>query len=424
MSETIPPNRVTNDDDEIGFRAGAWLVGQRAAAVHSCYAIRGHTCHKHIKIRQSAPNASDCAQARTKYLSTFVPSPKECHVVDTIRAGVQFRPKVSSALCRELDFRGALIQSFRVLDLIPARGATVSIAGRGLIPVRVINLKECDERREHTKREMAEAQIPFVFVPAISKNDVQETSTLTRNQLACAMSHLHAIGLIAEGEDEWGAVFEDDMFVSPDARQFLEVETLRTLPRFDILQPFVTTTKSVLTIPIGQFRGHTIVTRTRPYTSMQALIYSRDAARRIVRKITKISAPIDEMLFSQAAVFGLRIISLRPAIVRHGDEFASNVLAPSPKLSIPQKLRRELRRATNCFWRAASLITAWSRLRLDEPHAADEAGRDVAGRAGAGRGIVCRNNDARGRVLDEIAVEAVIDVGPISGIISGNKIAT
>jgi Glycosyltransferase family 25 (LPS biosynthesis protein) len=66
---------------------------------------------------------------------------------------------------------------------------------------------------------MAEAQIPFVFVPAVSKNEVQETSRLTRNQIACAMSHLHAIGLIAEGEDEWGAVFEDDMFVSPEVRQ-------------------------------------------------------------------------------------------------------------------------------------------------------------------------------------------------------------
>ncbi|MBO0756282.1 MAG: glycosyltransferase family 25 protein [Bradyrhizobiaceae bacterium] len=231
------------------------------------------------------------------------------------------------------------------------------------IPVRVINLKECHERREHMKREMADARISFTFIEAISKNAVKDSATLTRNQIACAMSHLHAIRLIAEGEDEWGAIFEDDVFASTEARQFLELETLRALPRFDILQLFGSTTRAALTVPLGHFRDHAIVARTRPYTGTQALIYRREAAQRIVRTITKISASIDEMLFNHCVVFGLRVASVQPAPIRHGD-FPSTVFCPGPRLKAQQKIWRELRRGTNCIRRSASLIAAWSQIWL------------------------------------------------------------
>jgi GR25 family glycosyltransferase involved in LPS biosynthesis len=106
-----------------------------------------------------------------------------------------------------------------------------------LIPVYVINLKESVSRREHMVREMGNAEIPFTFFEAVSSRDVTQTiGAVTRNQTACSLSHLHALKLIAEGEHEFGAVFEDDLVISPEARMFLQERTLQALPRFDIMQ--------------------------------------------------------------------------------------------------------------------------------------------------------------------------------------------
>jgi glycosyl transferase, family 25 len=232
--------------------------------------------------------------------------------------------------------------------------------GDAMIPAFVINLKESVARCKHMKNEMTKAEIPFAFVEAVNGKGITQTwGTVTRNETACALSHLHAIGLIAKGEVEFGAIFEDDIVISPETRQFLDINALRMLPRFDIMQLCDLGTRSALAMTVARLAGerrHIIRARPRPSMGMQASIYHRDAARRIVREINQISAPIDEMLFSRAAVFGLRIVSVRPAVVLLAD-FQSTINAQRPKPG--NKIKRELARGVNFLKRGVNFSAVW-----------------------------------------------------------------
>jgi glycosyl transferase family 25 len=230
-----------------------------------------------------------------------------------------------------------------------------------LIPVYVINLKESVSRREHMKHELTKAKIRFALLPAINGKEIEETAgEINRNQIACARSHLQAIRLIAEGKDEFGAIFEDDLIVAPDTKLFLDSRLLRTLPRFDIMHLCNIIKRSGLTINLAKVSGkYDIYTGPNPSVGMQALVYHRSAAQRIVREVTEISAPIDQILFRNNNVFGLRIISVRPAVVVHAD-FQTTIPAPQTPKTIWTRLAREFIRGTNGVNRSISFSVAWA----------------------------------------------------------------
>jgi glycosyl transferase family 25 len=238
-----------------------------------------------------------------------------------------------------------------------------------MIPVFVINLRDSVARREHMKREMEKTEIPFTFIEAVSGDAVTKLlGTVTRNQTACALSHLHAIRLIAEGEHDFGAIFEDDILVSPDARLFLDARALGELPHFDIMQLCNIMRRPGLAMTVATVAGRfRICAGPRPSIGMQAAIYHRLAAQRILREITEISDAIDRMLFQRMDVFGLRIVSVRPSVVRDA-EFQSTIYTPGPK--VRNKVWRELTRGMKCMGRIVSFLIAWHTtvLRLDEPH--------------------------------------------------------
>jgi glycosyl transferase family 25 len=230
-----------------------------------------------------------------------------------------------------------------------------------LIPVHVINLKESVSRRDHMAQELMKAKIPFTLFPAINGKDLEDPQgAVSRNQTACALSHLHAIRLIAEGKDEFGAVFEDDIYVSPDTRLFLDARLLRTLPHFDIMHLCNLSKRPGFTINLARISGkYNVRTGPSPSVGMQALIYHRSAAQRIVQEVTAISVPIDQLLFRHNNVFGLRIVSVRPAVIVHTD-FETTIPAPKARKDIRTRIVREVTRAMNGLNRGISFSLAWT----------------------------------------------------------------
>jgi glycosyl transferase family 25 len=235
----------------------------------------------------------------------------------------------------------------------------MACANGAVIPVYVINLRESVSRREHMKREMARAQIPFTFIDAVSSKEITGTiGTVTRNQTACALSHLHAIKLIAEGEHDFGAIFEDDVLISPDAKLFLNCGTLNALPHFDIMQLCNIMKRPRLAMTVATLAsGHRVCAGPNPSLGTQALIYHRPAAQRVVRELTEISAAIDVMLFQRMDVLGLRIVSVRPSVVEHMDSDSTIFEGHKPAR---KKIWRELNRGMNCVRRAVGFSAAWT----------------------------------------------------------------
>src|SRR5262249_717387 len=160
----------------------------------------------------------------------------------------------------------------------------------------------------------------------------------------------------------FGAIFEDDIFISAEAKQFLDRDTLKALPRFDIMQLCNLKTRPRLAMTVSTVSsGHRICAGPNPSLGTQALIYHRPAVQRILQEITDISAAIDTMLFNRMDVFGLRIVSVRPAVIQHA-EFHSMISVPGPK--VRNKLWREFMRGVKCISRIASFSAAWLNNRL------------------------------------------------------------
>ena len=214
------------------------------------------------------------------------------------------------------------------------------------------------------------------LMDAAPKGGINYCGQLTPGEIGCALSHLAVIRKIAEGEHEYAAVIEDDVFVLPEARKFLDEQYLRSLPPFDILQLVGNHTKKRFTLNVGNIGSYQVCALPKCHYIMFALIYSRETARRIAESIKDVTAPIDNMIFNDHRPIGLRVIEVRPAVVRHNDDLASAI---GPRLCVEDfftKLGREMRRFRNWAHRWRSFALAWGlssilRLRLQRGVAGD-----------------------------------------------------
>lgn len=103
--------------------------------------------------------------------------------------------------------------------------------------IYVINLNRSEDRLRLIKAQMQNLGLEFVRVEAIDGSKLAESELKSRNaeqivcmpflrcrllnEVACNLSHAKALELIANGEDEYGAVLEDDALLSEDAARFL-----------------------------------------------------------------------------------------------------------------------------------------------------------------------------------------------------------
>ncbi len=248
-----------------------------------------------------------------------------------------------------------------------------------MISLHVISLEADRERHAFMQRQLEGLGIPFRFFNAVDGRKmtpaaleaaapgggVDYCGLLTPGEIGCALSHLAVIRMIAESEHQYGAVMEDDVFLMPEARKFLDEQFLRALPAFDIFQLGSKYARGPrLALSIGNIDGHEMRVLPRCSFSMCGLIYTREAARSITASIADISAPIDNMIFYDRRPFGLRVVELRPSVVRQNDELASAIGSrPRPK-HLFTKLGREVRRFRNWTRRWRSFVRGWGLLSI------------------------------------------------------------
>lgn len=98
----------------------------------------------------------------------------------------------------------------------------------------VINLERSKDRLEHITTVFHQCGLEFERIPAVDGRALPQdkfknlTSVrdwpfeLTHTEVGCFLSHRKCLRLIAEGDDAYGAVFEDDIILSPNAALFLK----------------------------------------------------------------------------------------------------------------------------------------------------------------------------------------------------------
>ena len=210
-----------------------------------------------------------------------------------------------------------------------------------MIPVVVLNLARSTSRRAQMAARLDGLGIGYRFFDATDGasltpdelNRLAPPSALLFDQplmaaeIGCAATHLAVIREIAAGSSDFVCTMEDDAILSDDVVQFLDRQTLQSLPPFDVLR--LVSDPARWKFPaweIAQSHGRGIYAMSRPGWGLQGQVFSREGARKIASQVGVIRAPIDFVLFHDSHVHGLRVLEVRPGVVEHDTKLINREL--------------------------------------------------------------------------------------------------
>lgn len=231
--------------------------------------------------------------------------------------------------------------------------------------IYVINLDRSKDRLDHITKIFAEQRLDFIRIPAVDGRTLSEeviNSWLPRSiclrqpspaEIGCFLSHRECLRLIAEGDDDFAAIFEDDVIISNDARFFLR-DAAWIPPGTDIVKIETADIKCL----IGPekkivFDGYQLAPLLSKHYCTGGYIISKSCAERLLTNLNHSPGAIDEMLFNpDYGLFQKLVVhQLVPAIVRQGN-FKSLIQPPRyingmrkrSNLPIHKKVLREANR--------------------------------------------------------------------------------
>lgn len=198
-----------------------------------------------------------------------------------------------------------------------------------MIPVWAVSLKSRADRRTRLSLDLDKLGIPFQFFDAIDgrqmtagevaamspRRFLSQGRELSLTEIGCAASFRALMGKIANGSDEFVAIFEDD--ANPDQRtvRFLEAEVLRKLPKFDIFHlDYRSSRKKALLVAREQ--NENIFAPLKSGFGCAGQIVTKEGAGKIFRGLVPLYAPLDDQIFREARIPGLAILQITPGIVR------------------------------------------------------------------------------------------------------------
>jgi GR25 family glycosyltransferase involved in LPS biosynthesis len=189
-----------------------------------------------------------------------------------------------------------------------------------LIPVLVISLAR-SKRRSAMSARLDAAGVAFKFFDALDGSAVTAVAgayyrPLLPGEVGTTASHLATLKMIANGDDEFVCVLEDDVVPTDRFAGALDLDTLHRLPRFDVFR-LVSNARRGPTVGkrVVQVGVTEVFAMLRPGDSAAAQIYSRDGARKISAGITVVGQPFDAAMYEETWILGLRVIEARPGIV-------------------------------------------------------------------------------------------------------------
>lgn len=194
----------------------------------------------------------------------------------------------------------------------------------------VINLDRDARRLEHVREQFGQAGLDFERVVATDGRLIDEAPdrvllppTLRLREwspaeLGCTISHFRTWKMIAEGEERYGAVFEDDVFLDPSiAEAFARLEKVGN--RFDVVK-FDSNLHWVARDrwPLATLGEVTALYRLRStHHGGAAYVLSRKTAAGLVARIGELDLPIDDVLFGPHPMSrGLNVVQAVPALAQ------------------------------------------------------------------------------------------------------------
>lgn len=205
-------------------------------------------------------------------------------------------------------------------------------------PCYIINLKENQQRLRNCKKQFSDLGLDFQLIDAVNgkslsqqeidnvydskKNKLHYKAPLVPSEIGCYLSHYNAWQKIANGSKEGGFVFEDDFNANDDFLNVIKVLSNDSMNDWDMVKLFSLKEdpKAFSMREINE--GLKIVHPCKIPTCMIAYALTKDGARKLISRHSKVFRPVDEDMkyFWET---GLRVSLIIPPPVSIGDQSVS-----------------------------------------------------------------------------------------------------
>lgn len=195
----------------------------------------------------------------------------------------------------------------------------------------VINLDRSPQRLAHISAMFDGMGVAFTRVRAhdgvaLPQESIDQINALnrwfrplTRAEVGCLLSHRDCWQRIAAAAAPFGAVFEDDVRISPRARSLLQ-SSQWIPPGTDFIKLETRNRAVIVSRKSRQVAGGQLVRLFSFHDGLGGYIVSRACARRLCLEAEKTTAPVDQLILNpQLGIFAkLDVLQLTPAICTPG----------------------------------------------------------------------------------------------------------
>ena len=237
----------------------------------------------------------------------------------------------------------------------------------------VINLKRAVERKQYISNQLQQLSQEFEFVEGVDWKDIDPSSlsqtashikiknsyrTLTLGQMGCNLSHRKILKWLVDSSERMIAVMEDDVRLSNDFPDVLDVIETTTKP-FDIvfLGSRFTEDGLVNLVPLTD-KFNFSLSKAREKGGWGYVI-TKEAAKEFLRIFPKVTGPIDDALHAYY-LHGLKTYTLNPQIVFHEEEAKRFSFNTETKIE-SFALKEELMRFVSMFYEFHAQKTCFSK---------------------------------------------------------------
>ena len=201
---------------------------------------------------------------------------------------------------------------------------------KALIPVFVVSLPDCVDRRASIQKCLDGLQIPFEFVDAVDGRNGLEPSfeadidrqgseregpIMSDAEFACALSHIQVYRRIVQHDIDWALVLEDDAIPTPNVKTYVEN---RYYEDADLTQLHFNRTRVSRLGSKHLFGAHSSYLRSK-FKSPSAVGYviSNRAARHILENGVPVTQRSDWPKCVEEFISEKRFRVVNPPIVKH-----------------------------------------------------------------------------------------------------------
>ena len=226
-----------------------------------------------------------------------------------------------------------------------------------MITVNCISLADEHARRDYMRAQLDSCGLPYRFFDAIRVDlgrgwpDNYARSQRLRHsgvdmragEMGCYLSHREIWKAFLAGDEALCLVLEDDAEIGPDFAAVVEALGEDTSD-WEFVR--LTATFQRTAYPLRRLAGeHFLVEYLEQPNGTVGYLLNRRAARRLLDYTTDMAHAIDNAI-DREWEHGVNIMGVAPGPISHQESFETTLgSAPRPRLSLRQKLMRELHRA-------------------------------------------------------------------------------